>query len=186
MHHQYDAEIILVETAYPWTNDGNDISPNLLGPDTLMPEYSATIEGQRSYMIDLSQLVIANGGVGVVYWEPAWVSSECKTRWGTGSSWENAAFFDYSAERNLLPAIDFITHDYAYPVPVTIEVRLPDGQASSDIVLKGDFLGQGVAIPLIKQNGVYRFETTMMPDRKSVIRSFRTPHQQKLCSKGKP
>jgi arabinogalactan endo-1,4-beta-galactosidase len=55
--------------------------------------------------------VVDNGGNGVVYWAPDWVSTKCKTRWGTGSSWENAALFD-EAHHNALPAFDWLGKAY--------------------------------------------------------------------------
>ncbi|WP_425521619.1 glycosyl hydrolase 53 family protein, partial [Xanthomonas vasicola] len=64
------------------------------------------------FRVSLTQLVIDTGGAGVVYWEPAWTSSSCKTRWGTGSSWENASFFDFKHGNEVLPAIDFMRHPY--------------------------------------------------------------------------
>jgi arabinogalactan endo-1,4-beta-galactosidase len=105
---QYKADILLVETAYPWTLDNADTAPNVLGADSLIAEYPATPEGQRRYLLDLTHLVIANGGVGVVYWEPAWVSSRCKTRWGSGSGWDNAALFDFHGR--LLPGADYLRY----------------------------------------------------------------------------
>ncbi|WP_294332978.1 arabinogalactan endo-1,4-beta-galactosidase [uncultured Sphingomonas sp.] len=111
---RYKADVIVVETAYPFTNDGADASPNLLGPDTLIPGYPATPDGQRRYLIDLTQQVVTSGGIGVVYWEPAWVSTRCKTRWGTGSNWENAAWFDLD-KHEALPAFDFLRHAYRLP-----------------------------------------------------------------------
>ncbi|HEX8383399.1 MAG TPA: arabinogalactan endo-1,4-beta-galactosidase [Sphingomonas sp.] len=111
---RYRADVIVVETAYPFTNDGADRLPNLLGPDTLIPGYPATPAGQRRYLIDLTQTVVDRGGIGTVYWEPAWVSTRCKTRWGTGSNWENAAWFDLK-RHEALPAFDFLAHQYRRP-----------------------------------------------------------------------
>lgn len=108
---RYGKDVVLVETAYPFTNGGEDASPNLLGPDSLIPGYPATPEGQRKYLIDVTQTVIDNGGIGTVYWEPAWISTRCKTRWGTGSNWENAAWFGLR-DHEALPAFDFLRHDY--------------------------------------------------------------------------
>jgi arabinogalactan endo-1,4-beta-galactosidase len=51
--------------------------------------------------------------VGVVYWEPAWLSTRCKTRWGSGSNWENAALFDFKGEA--LSGAAWPRHAYAYP-----------------------------------------------------------------------
>jgi len=47
-----------------------------------------------------------------VYWEPAWISTRCRTRWGQGSGWENATFFDFHHHNEVLPAIDFFRHPY--------------------------------------------------------------------------
>lgn len=108
---RYHADVILVETAYPFTNDGEDAAANLLGPDTLIPGYPATPEGQRRYLVDITQMVVDHGGIGVVYWEPAWISTRCRTRWGTGSNWENAAWFSLRGH-DALPAMDFLGRTY--------------------------------------------------------------------------
>jgi arabinogalactan endo-1,4-beta-galactosidase len=135
------AQVILVETAYAWTHDQADQAANLLGRDTLLESYPATPEGQRRYMVDLTQLVIANGGAGVVYWEPAWVSTRCRTRWGQGSHWENATFFDFKRSNELLPAASFMRHAYAQPVSVTFSVRPPSSPPEGRLFFWGDFLG---------------------------------------------
>ncbi|MES2445138.1 MAG: glycosyl hydrolase 53 family protein [Pseudomonadota bacterium] len=108
---RYGKEVVLVETAYPFTTAGADSSANLLGPDTLDPAYPATPEGQRAYMIDITQAVIDAGGSGSVYWAPDWVSTGCSTRWGKGSGWENAAWFDLD-RHEALPVFDFLGHRY--------------------------------------------------------------------------
>jgi arabinogalactan endo-1,4-beta-galactosidase len=109
---RFGADVIVVETAYPFTNDNADGAPNLLGPDTLVEGYPPTPEGQRQYLVDLTRTVVVNGGAGVVYWEPAWVSTRCGTRWGQGSNWDNAAFFDFRRNNEALPAFEFFHHDY--------------------------------------------------------------------------
>jgi arabinogalactan endo-1,4-beta-galactosidase len=113
MHARHPSkEIILVETAYPWTLEWADEAPNLLTENTLIEGYPATPQGQFSYLVDLTQRVIDAGGRGMVYWEPAWVTTSCSTRWGVGSHWENATFFDFKNNNEVLPAIDFLNHDY--------------------------------------------------------------------------
>ena len=106
------AEVVVVETAYPWTLKSGDENHNLLGEDSLVRGYPATPEGQLHYMTDLTQLIMDSGGSGVVYWEPAWTTSRCETRWGRGSSWENATFFDFTRGNELLPGIDYMRHAY--------------------------------------------------------------------------
>lgn len=111
LRQHYPADVIVVETAYPFTDGFADESPNLLGKDSLNFGYPATPQGQLDYMIDLTQIVVDNGGIGMVYWEPAWVSTECKTRWGTGSNWENAAWFDFE-RHEALPVFQFLGKTY--------------------------------------------------------------------------
>jgi arabinogalactan endo-1,4-beta-galactosidase len=108
---RYPVDVILVETAYPFTDGFADKSPNLLGNDSLSFGYPATPQGQLDYMTDITQTVVNSGGIGVVYWEPGWVSTECKTRWGTGSNWENAAWFDLE-NHEALPVFKFLGKQY--------------------------------------------------------------------------
>jgi arabinogalactan endo-1,4-beta-galactosidase len=54
------AEVMVVETAYPWTKDWADNTPNQLGgDDSIDPGYPATPAGQAKYLFDLSQTVIS-------------------------------------------------------------------------------------------------------------------------------
>ncbi|MGV8834758.1 glycoside hydrolase family 53 protein [Cellvibrio sp.] len=108
----YRKEVMIVETAYPWTLHNFDKAGNVLGEKAVQPEYPASAKGQLLYLLTLTQLVKASGGLGVIYWEPAWVSTRCKTLWGKGSHWENASFFDATRHNNALPAFLFFSADY--------------------------------------------------------------------------
>jgi arabinogalactan endo-1,4-beta-galactosidase len=112
LHTKYGKEVIVAETAYPWTLKNFDEAQNILGEDALVPQFPATPEGQYNYLVELTKAVIKGGGSGIIYWEPAWISSPCKTRWGSGSHWENAAFFDPDRNNEVLPAIDFYSYPY--------------------------------------------------------------------------
>jgi len=106
---RFSRPIIVVEVSYPFTlQDAGDKAPNLLGEDSLHPGYPASLRGQQRFMNDVVQMTLRIGGVGVVYWEPAWVSTRCATRWGTGSHWENATLFDFRKGNELTPAADFL------------------------------------------------------------------------------
>lgn len=108
----YQKEVMIVETAYPWTLQNFDKAGNVLGEKALQPEFPASAKGQLLYLLTLSQLVQSAGGLGVIYWEPAWVSSRCKTLWGKGSHWENASFFDANRHNEALPAFLFFSAPY--------------------------------------------------------------------------
>lgn len=158
LRHLYAADVLVVETAYPFTNDGADASPNLLGADSLIAGYPATPAGQKKYLTDLTQLVYANGGVGVVYWEPAWLSTKCKTRWGVGSNWENAALFDFKGQA--LEGVDWLASPYVMPVEVTFRVK---AQGETARFIDGDFLGGVGARPMTLENGAWIYRTRLMP-----------------------
>jgi arabinogalactan endo-1,4-beta-galactosidase len=96
LKNDFQKEIMVVETAYPFTLQGQDEANNILGEDSL-EEFPATQEGQLAYLNKLHTIVKDAGGSGVLYWEPAWISSSCSTRWGKGSHWENAAMFDFKS-----------------------------------------------------------------------------------------
>jgi arabinogalactan endo-1,4-beta-galactosidase len=53
-HKRYGADVWVVETAYPFTNDYGDTTPNLLGSD-LPSRISRHAKGQARYMEDLTQ-----------------------------------------------------------------------------------------------------------------------------------
>lgn len=102
----YNKKVMIVETAFPFTNEAADSYSNILTLDKkLENKYEATQNGQAVYLADLIQTVKQNKGSGVMYWEPAWISSPMKDLWGTGSAWENAAWFDFKG--NLLKGIRF-------------------------------------------------------------------------------
>ncbi len=94
---RYGKEIILVETAYPWTLDWYDNTHNIIGDSSqLHPGYPATVEGQTGFLSDLIDLVRNipdNKGSGLFYWSPEWISVPT-----LGSPWENVTLFDFTGE----------------------------------------------------------------------------------------
>lgn len=106
----YDKDVMILETAYPWTPAGYDSYNNIFGSQTPVTGYPFSQQGQLDMMKKITQEVIDGGGVGLVYWEPAWITSPLRDYWNTGSAWENCTFFDF--EGNVLPAIDYMTESY--------------------------------------------------------------------------
>ncbi|MDQ8179157.1 glycosyl hydrolase 53 family protein [Pelagicoccus sp. SDUM812005] len=114
---------IVLETGYPWDTANIDGLANIISdPD---PQYlPLSPEMQRRYYVDLTQEVIDAGGVGVVVWEPLWVSTPCRTPWGTGSSHEHVAYYDHRDNNNLHAGGTWMEADYtglrvARPVAVS-------------------------------------------------------------------
>lgn len=107
---KYDKDVLILETAYPWTTKENDSYGNIFGPEDELDSYSMDVEGQARLIKLINQEVIDGGGIGTVYWEPGWITSDLKDQWGQGSAWENNAFFDYDG--NLNEAINYMTEKY--------------------------------------------------------------------------
>jgi arabinogalactan endo-1,4-beta-galactosidase len=103
---RYHKDIILVETAYPWTLADGDGYPNSVTAQTpLNTVYPPTPQGQLGFMSNVLSIlsqVPENRGRGVVYWEPGWIPG---VGWepGAGDAWDNMTLFDFSG--NALPSI---------------------------------------------------------------------------------
>ena len=98
-------EVVIAETAYPFTLDWNDWTNNILGSENqlILPEYPATPEGQRDFLHELKkQIFDVDGGIGFCYWGAdmiSWDGPESEN----GSVWENQAIFDF--ENKELPVM---------------------------------------------------------------------------------
>jgi len=72
---KYGKPVMILETGYPWTTAADDNYNNLFGSQTPVNGYPYTKQGQLDLMIKMTQELKDGGGIGVVYWEPAWISS---------------------------------------------------------------------------------------------------------------
>lgn len=101
----HDKKILIAETAYPFTLDWNDWTNNIIGQDEqlILPEYPATIEGQRKYMKQIISLIHdLESGIGFCYWGAeliAWKGNQSTD----ASPWENQALFDF--QNKALPVL---------------------------------------------------------------------------------
>ena len=92
---------MVVETAYPFTMENADAASNILNEEALIEGYPATQQGQLNYLTALQSAIEAGGGRGLIYWEPAWISTSCSTQWAQGSHWDNATLFDFEGKPTL-------------------------------------------------------------------------------------
>lgn len=97
----YNKKLMIVETAYPFTLNNVDSVNNILDSKALVNGYPASQQGQLDYLNKLKEIVESSGGGGLIYWEPAWVSTNCSTLWGKGSHWDNATLFDQNNKATL-------------------------------------------------------------------------------------
>ena len=172
LKNQFGKEVLIVEAGYPWTSNGQDQANNVLNFDSRLFTYSNnfSIEVQRDFLIELSWLVKENGGLGVIYWEPAWVSSSCQTYWGTGSHWENAALFDFDGQ--LHSGADFLSYDYSEkPVAlgeqqVSFKVDMTAINTEKGVFVTGAFTGENWEFEsMTKTSGALYEYTATIPGR---------------------
>ncbi len=137
---RYGKDLIVVETAYAWTLQDVDEQPNILGTDSMIAQagYKATLQGQVSFLTDLVELihkVPRNKGLGIFYWEGAWIPVKgAGWKTGEGNPWENQTFFDFNG--NVLPSLNFFRwiygNDHYKPAEILalepIEIRTNVGE----------------------------------------------------------
>ncbi|WP_305954007.1 glycoside hydrolase family 53 protein [Paenibacillus odorifer] len=106
---RYNKDIIVVETAYPWTLNAPEGFPLIVSEEKQLHEgYPATVEGQTKYMKDFISVIenIPNGkGIGFYYWEPAWVPSQKEWSVGHENGWSNLTLFDFAGGK--LDSLEF-------------------------------------------------------------------------------
>jgi len=98
---RWDRDILVVETAFPWTLRWLDRTQNEVGTMTELPSgHEPTPTGQRLFLEDVAAVVAATPGgrgLGFFYWAPERITAP-----GLGSRWENLALF--GADGGMLPA----------------------------------------------------------------------------------
>ena len=107
---QTGKDVCVLETAYPWTLEDGDGSANSVGEGKLPDGYPATVQGQANAVRDVCEAVNSCGGLGVFYWEIAWVPvqhyngeeavlSSNREKWETfGSGWASSYAAEYDPE----------------------------------------------------------------------------------------
>ena len=121
----YGKKVMVMETSYPYTGEDTDFSDNSIDKNSnVVRDYPFSVQGQADAVRDVIDAVAqVPGGIGVCYWEGAWISVGGSSweenhriwekygsgwassyagaydpndagKWYGGSSWDNQAFFD--------------------------------------------------------------------------------------------
>jgi len=94
---EFDKELMIAETAYPFTLGWNDWTHNVVGIESqLISRYPASPLGQKEFMMALREMMEnIPQGVGFAYWggeQVAWKGPQGEN----ASSFENQAFFNFN------------------------------------------------------------------------------------------
>jgi arabinogalactan endo-1,4-beta-galactosidase len=107
---RYQKDVVVVETAFPFTPQGKDGQNNILSTQSIRG-YPFSAAGQEKLIGDVMAIVCAvpNGrGLGIFYWDATWTAVK-GNGWDpadpkSGNSWENQALFGY--KNQALPAMN--------------------------------------------------------------------------------
>ena len=72
----YDKKVMVMETSYAYTAEDTDFNGNTIGEGGEVKGYPFSVQGQTNCIVDIID-TIANktkNGIGVVYWEGAWIT----------------------------------------------------------------------------------------------------------------
>ncbi|MFE9746797.1 arabinogalactan endo-beta-1,4-galactanase [Saccharothrix saharensis] len=100
---RYGKNVVLAETAYPFTTGNADSTGNSI--TTGCAGYPLTWSGQATNFAHVQNTARNAGAIGVFYWEPTWYAVP-GNGWdpadiaGSGNGWDNMAVFDWSGRLN--------------------------------------------------------------------------------------
>jgi arabinogalactan endo-1,4-beta-galactosidase len=101
---KYSKEVLIAETAYPFTLGWNDWTNNIVGnEDQLIPAYPATEAGQKAFFEAFTARVKEVDGMGYCYWAPEWIAYDGPES-PNGSPWENLCIFNFDSKET--PALE--------------------------------------------------------------------------------
>jgi arabinogalactan endo-1,4-beta-galactosidase len=165
-HPEYEA--MVVETGYLWDNANIDQLGNIITKSS--PDYQPVSPGtQKKFMVDLSNAIYNNGGLGVVFWEPAWVSTPCSTPWGKGSSHEHVAFFDHRDNLNYMKdggggwPEAFKSGETTSEVNVTFNVDMTGQDVSRGVFIVGQITDWNFVEMQVSDNNIYSSSFNVLP-----------------------
>ena len=72
----YDKKVMVMETSYAYTAEDTDFSGNTIGEGGEVKGYPFSVQGQANCIVDIIDTIASRtkNGIGVVYWEGAWIT----------------------------------------------------------------------------------------------------------------
>lgn len=168
---KYKKDAMVVETGYLWDSQNIDQLGNIItkADNNYLPIGASN---QQKYLVDLSKAVQNAGGLGIIFWEPAWVSTPCRTPWGQGSSHEHVTFFDHRNQLNYMKhggggwPYAFANNVTPEQINVTFKVDMTGVDTSNGVFITGNFTGSGnwqIVAMTAEGNNIFSYTQTMAP-----------------------
>lgn len=88
---KYDKKVMVAETSYAFTDEDTDFNGNTISSSSgITKDYPFTIQGQANLVRNVCDTIVnkTKNGIGVFYWEGAWISAGGKTWEENSQLWE--------------------------------------------------------------------------------------------------
>jgi Arabinogalactan endo-1,4-beta-galactosidase len=136
---RYGKPIVVAETSYANTLENGDDHPNTVGEnETKLVGFEASVANQKlvtETVLNTVAHVQGGLGLGVFYWEPAWLPGVGWKK-GEGNAWENQAMFDYDGNAlDSLNAFQYVPGSIASVDPILVYPATPVTIATGDALL---------------------------------------------------
>ncbi|MFD1316718.1 glycoside hydrolase family 53 protein [Namhaeicola litoreus] len=98
LSNSFGKQLLIAETAYPFTLGWNDYTNNIVGLESqiILPDFPPTGLGQANFFKALyTKILEVEDGIGICYWGGELVAFDGPTS-QNGSPWENQALFDFT------------------------------------------------------------------------------------------
>ncbi len=167
---QYGKKVMVAETSYAYTLENGDQQGNTIGDEVNYEKhYPISVQGQSRAIVDVIEAVanIGEAGLGVFYWEPAWIGVPGETweeqsalweQYGSGwassysaaydpddaglyyggSAWDNQALFDFDGK----PLESLKT--FALVRTGNVVEPVPDAIKDTELIIR---LGENIELP---------------------------------------
>ncbi|GMK46547.1 hypothetical protein PghCCS26_36760 [Paenibacillus glycanilyticus] len=136
---RYGKPIVVAETSYANTLENGDDHPNTVGEnETKLVGFEASVANQKlvtETVLNTVAHVQGGLGLGVFYWEPAWLPG-VGWKQGEGNAWENQAMFDYDGNAlDSLNAFQYEPGSIASVGPILVYPATPVTIATGDALI---------------------------------------------------
>ncbi len=142
IYEKFGKQVVLAETAYPFTTDNADDKQNMVSDaECADVGFDASEENQRLVLeLIMNTVSSCDGGLGLFYWEPTWIAVDgVGSVQGGGNEWENQALFDFDGNAlEAIKAFSFVPGSLDNDEPLLVydmeEVEVDETAAGDDLL----------------------------------------------------
>ena len=162
---EYGKQVVVLETG--WINNVRDAdgTGNSIGPDSEIQAYSHDPQGQVNAMADMYKALVAQGGLGGFWWEPAWIPVK--------AGWENWQFNKEASDKYGTGWASQYAVGYAPDSVMYYNGQPTWGGSTWDNVALFDDLGHPLQSLKMYNGFLHGYETPKVPEKATSTLNFK-------------